>query len=84
MTVNLTLKGLKMSEKKLPAIGIAHTPNGPTNCCKKHAAQIVALCNCLGVFIYFEPTFDDRECAICQNKEKKNNGKRAQSLHLRH
>ena len=72
-----------MSEIKFPAIGVAHTPNRPTSCCKKHAAQIVALCNCMGTYIHFEPTFDDRECEICQNKEKKKKGKRAQSLHLR-
>jgi hypothetical protein len=60
-----------MSEIKFPAIGVAHTPKGQTNCCKKHAAQIVALFNCMGAHVQFEPIFDDRECKNCQNEEKK-------------
>jgi hypothetical protein len=83
MAVNLFLRGLKMSEIKFPAIGVAHTPSGPKNCCKKHAVQIVALCNCMGVHIDFEPIFDDRECTNCQNEAKMKKGKRTQSLHLR-
>ncbi len=60
-----------MKKTKYPAICIAHTPNGPTDCCEKHATQVVALFNFMGAHVHIEPTFDDRECDNCKNEAKK-------------
>jgi hypothetical protein len=60
-----------MEKVKFPAICVAHTPSGPTNCCEKHATQVVALFNHLGAHVHLEPIFDDLECKNCQNEAKK-------------
>lgn len=63
-----------MEKIKFPSIWIAHTPNGPTNCCEDHAKKVVSLFNFMGVHVHLEPLslFDGgRECDNCLHEAKK-------------
>jgi len=60
-----------MSKIKYPAICVAHTPSGPTNCCESHASKVVALYNFMGAHVHLEPILgDDLECDNCLNEKK--------------
>jgi len=61
-----------MDKARFPAICVAHTPSGPTNCCQDHAIKVVALFNFMGSHVHLEPILgEDVECNNCLNESKK-------------
>lgn len=53
-----------------PAVFTVHTPQGPTDCCVKHAQAVEALFRFLGAHVNATKAADGAECANCINEAK--------------
>lgn len=53
-----------MSEK-YPATVVVHWPTGPVDCCERHAEELVALGNFLGVHTAVTKAEEGAECSNC-------------------
>lgn len=57
-----------------PATFTAHTPQGPTHCCVKHAHMVENLFRFMGAHVNFTKAPEGAECANCANEAKATKG----------
>jgi len=56
------------TEIKFPATITVHWPTGPTDCCEKHARELVGLGNFMGSHIAQTHAVEGAECQNCINE----------------
>lgn len=59
-----------MTDIEHPATCVAHWPSGPTNCCEKHARELVGLGRFMGTHVPVTTLLTPSSCDNCVNEAK--------------